>query len=81
MSRFFLFIIVIVLVMVGAALSWLAFSLPGEVTFPVGQEIVAVKSGVAAIALVLFGGLIALVWWLATGLLVLPGRISKARRL
>ncbi|MBA3068744.1 MAG: heme biosynthesis protein HemY [Hyphomonas sp.] len=81
MSRFFLFLIVIILVMVGAALSWWAFSLPGEVTFPVGQEIVAVKSGVAAIFVVLLGGLIALVWWLATGILVLPGRISKARRL
>ncbi len=81
MSRFFLFLIVIILVMVGAALSWWAFSLPGEVTFPVGQEIVAVKSGVAAIFVVLLGGLIALVWWLATGILVLPGRLSKARRL
>lgn len=81
MSRFFLFFFVIILVMAGAALSWWAFSLPGEVTFPVGQEIVAVKSGVAAIFVVLLGGLIALVWWLATGILVLPGRISKARRL
>lgn len=81
MSRFFLFFFVIILVMAGAALSWWAFSLPGEVTFPVGQEIVAVKSGVAAIFVVLLGGLIALVWWLATGILVLPGRLSKARRL
>ena len=81
MSRFFLFFIVIVLVMAGAALSWWAFSLPGEVTFPVGQEIVAVRSGVAAIFVALLGALIALVWWLATGILVLPGRISKARRL
>ncbi len=81
MSRFFLFFIVIVLVMAGAALSWWAFSLPGEVTFPVGQEIVAVRSGVAAIFVALLGALIALVWWLATGILVLPGRISKARHL
>jgi HemY protein len=81
MSRFFLFFFVIILVMAGAVLAWWAFSLPGEVTFPVGQEIVAVRSGVAAMLIVLLGGLLALVWWLATGLLVLPGRISKARRL
>jgi len=81
MSRFFLFFFVIILVMAGAALSWWAFSLPGEVTFPVGEEIVAVRSGVAAIFVALLGALIALVWWLATGILVLPGRISKARRL
>ena len=74
MSRFFLFIIVIVLIVLGAALSWWAFSLPGEVTFPVGQEIVAVKSGVAAIFALLLGGLIALVWWLAIGLLSKPAR-------
>ena len=64
MSRFFLFFFVILLVMAGAALSWWAFSLPGEVTFPVGQEIVAVRSGVAAIFVALLGALIALVWWL-----------------
>ena len=81
MGRFFLFIAVILLVMAGAVLSWWAFSLPGEVTFPVGQEIVSVKSGVAAIFIVLFGGLLALGWWLATALLVLPRRISKARHL
>jgi len=81
MSRFFLFFFVILLVMAGAALSWWAFSLPGEVTFPVGQEIVAVRSGVAALLIAFLGALIALVWWLATGLLVLPRRISRARRL
>lgn len=81
MSRFFLFIFVLLLVSIGAVLAWWAFSLPGEVTFPVGQEIVSVRAGVAAILLLVFGGLIALAWWLATGILVLPGRISKAQRL
>jgi HemY protein len=81
MSRFFLFFFVILLVTAGAVLAWWAFSLPGEVTFPVGGEIVAVRSGVAAIFIALLGGLLALGWWLATALLVLPGRISKARRL
>jgi hypothetical protein len=37
MSRFFLFFFVIILVMAGAVLAWWAFSLPGEVTFPVGK--------------------------------------------
>lgn len=81
MGRFFLFISVILLVMAGAVLAWWAFSLPGEVTFPVGDEIVAVKSGAAAIFVVLLGGFLALAWWLATALLVLPGRITKARHL
>lgn len=81
MSRFFLFIFVLLLISVGAVLAWWAFSLPGEVTFPVGQEIVSIRTGVAAILLLVFGGLIALAWWLATGILVLPGRISKAQRL
>lgn len=80
MSRFFLFIFVLLLISIGAVLAWWAFSLPGEVTFPVGQEIVSVRAGVAAILLLVFGGLIALAWWLATGILVLPGRISKAQR-
>lgn len=81
MGRFFLFIAVILLVSAGAVLAALALSLPGEVTFPVGNEIVAVHSGVAAIGVVVLGGVLALGWWLATALLVLPGRISKARRL
>lgn len=81
MSRFFLFIVVLLLVSIGAVLAWWAFSLPGEVTIPVGQEIVSIRAGVAAILLLVFGGLIALCWWLATGILVLPGRISKAQRL
>lgn len=81
MSRFFLFIFVLLLISIGAVLAWWAFSLPGEVTFPVGQEIVSVRAGVAAILLLVFGGLIALAWWLATGILVLPGRISRAQRL
>ncbi|MFN7164462.1 MAG: heme biosynthesis HemY N-terminal domain-containing protein, partial [Hyphomonas sp.] len=81
MGRFFLFIAVILLVSAGAVLAALALSLPGEVTFPVGNEIVAVHSGAAAIGIVLLGGLLALAWWLATALLVLPGRITKARRL
>ncbi|MFN7056443.1 heme biosynthesis protein HemY [Hyphomonas sp.] len=81
MSRFFLFVFVLLLIAVGAVLAWWAFSLPGEVTFPVGQEIVSIRSGIAAILILVFGGLIALAWWIATGLLVLPGRISKAQRL
>ncbi len=81
MSRFFLFLFVLLLVGLGAVLAWWAFSLPGEVTFPVGEEIVSIRSGVAAILLALFGGLIALVWWLMTGILVLPGRIGRARQL
>lgn len=81
MSRFFLFLFVLILVGLGAVLAWWAFSLPGEVTFPVGEEIVSIRSGVAAILLALFGGLIALVWWLMTGMLVLPGRIGRARQL
>jgi HemY protein len=81
MGRFFLFIAVILLVAAGAVLGALALSLPGEVTFPVGQEIVAVHTGAAVIGIVLLGGVLALGWWLATALLVLPGRITKARRL
>ncbi|MFN3313838.1 MAG: heme biosynthesis protein HemY [Hyphomonas sp.] len=80
MSRFFLFIFVLLLVALGAVLSWWAFNLPGEVTFPVGQEIVSIRSGVAAILILVLGGLVALAWWVATGLLVLPGRISKSQR-
>ncbi|MDP3460976.1 MAG: heme biosynthesis protein HemY, partial [Hyphomonas sp.] len=71
MGRFFLFIAVILLVSAGAVLAALAFSLPGEVTFPVGNEIVAVHSGAAAIGIVVLGGVLALAWWLATALLVL----------
>lgn len=81
MGRFFLFVSVILLVTAGAVLAWWAFSLPGEVTFPIGNEVVAVRSGVAAVFIILLGGLLALAWWLATALLVLPGRISKAQRL
>jgi HemY protein len=81
MSRFFLFVFVLLLIAIGAVLAWWAFSLPGEVTFPVGQEIVSIRSGIAAILILVLGGLIALAWWIATGLLVLPGRISRAQRL
>lgn len=81
MGRFFLFVSVILLVAAGAVLAAWAFSMPGEVTFPVGNEIVAVRSGVAAVGVVILGGLTALAWWLATALLVLPGRISKAQKL
>ena len=80
MSRFFLFVFVLLLVALGAVLAWWAFNLPGEVTFPVGQEIVSIRSGVAAILVLMLGGLVALIWWVATGLLVLPGRISKSQR-
>jgi HemY protein len=80
MSRFFLFVFVLLLVALGAVLAWWAFNLPGEVTFPVGQEIVSIRSGVAAILILVLGGLVALAWWVATGLLVLPGRISKSQR-
>ncbi len=80
MSRFFLFFFVLLLLALGAFLAWWAFSLPGEVTIPVGEEIVAIRSGLAVILILIFGGLMALFWWLATGLLVLPGRISRARR-
>lgn len=80
MSRFFLFVFVLLLVSIGAVLAWWAFSLPGEVTFPVGQEVVSIRAGVAAILLLVLGGLVALIWWLATGILVLPGRISRAQR-
>lgn len=81
MSRFFLFVFVLLLVALGAVLAWWAFNLPGEVTLPIGEEVVSIRSGVAAILLLVLGGLVALIWWVATGLLVLPGRISKAQRL
>ena len=80
MSRFFLFFFVIILVMAGAVLAWWAFSLPGEVTVPVGQEIVAVRSGVAAMLIVLLGGLLALVWLLATLLAVRAARAGDFAR-
>jgi HemY protein len=62
MGRFFLFIAVILLVSAGAVLAALALSLPGEVTFPVGDEIVAVHSGAAVIGVVVLGGILALGW-------------------
>lgn len=79
MSRFFLFILVLLLVAVGAVLSWWAFNLPGVVTFPLGDQIVSVQTGVAIILLILAAGLMALGWWIITAILVLPGRLSKAR--
>jgi HemY protein len=80
-SRFFLFILVLMLVVLGAVLAWWALSLPGEVTFPIGSDVVSIRTGIAIFLLFVLGGLIALVWWLATGLLILPGRISRSRRL
>ena len=60
MGRFFLFIAVILLVSAGAVLAALALSLPAEVTFPVGNEIVAVHSGAAVIGVVVLGGILAI---------------------
>ncbi len=80
MGRFFLFILVLMLVVLGAVLAWWALSLPGEVTFPVGNDVVSIRTGIAVFLLFVLGALIALVWWLATGLLILPGRLSRSRR-
>ncbi len=62
-----------------AAIYWLA-SLQGGVAVNVPGWEFSIPLGLAVLGLVLFGGLVAAVWWLATGAFLLPMRLSRSRR-
>lgn len=79
MNRIFLLFIALLIIVIGAAIGWWAFNLPGEVTLPVGDSIVSIRSGFALLGLILFGGIIALGWWILSGLFILPGKIGQKR--
>ncbi|MCA8900722.1 MAG: heme biosynthesis protein HemY [Hyphomonas sp.] len=80
MNRIIVFLVILILFVAVLALGWWAYTLPGEVTVPVGAEEVRIKSGLAAAGVLLLSGLIAAAWWIISGIFVLPGRISRSRR-
>ena len=80
MNRIIVFLVILLMVVAVLALGWWAFTLPGEVTVPVGQEEVRIKAGLAVVGVLFLSALIAAVWWILSGLFVLPGRISRSRR-
>ncbi|KCZ91596.1 heme biosynthesis protein HemY [Hyphomonas johnsonii] len=80
MNRIFLFVLILSIVIGGALVGFWAFTLPGHVTIPVGQETIQIRSGFAAILMLLFGGIIAFGWWVLSGLFVLPGKIGRSRQ-
>jgi HemY protein len=81
MNRIFLFILILVIIAGGALIGFWAVNLPGSVVINDSRgELVSLHTGVAAIALIVFGGLVAAVWWVISGLFVLPGKIGRARQ-
>jgi len=80
MNRIIVFLVLLLLLIAALAFGWWAYTLPGKVTIPVGAEEISIKSG-AAVALVLaLSGLMAVAWWIVSGIFVLPGRISRSRK-
>lgn len=79
MNRIMLLILVLAIIVVGALVGWWAFTLPGEVTIPWGDNVIGIRSGFAALGMLVFGGLIAFAWWIISGVFVLPGKIGKSR--
>ncbi|MEZ5953584.1 MAG: heme biosynthesis HemY N-terminal domain-containing protein [Hyphomonas sp.] len=80
MNRIIVFLVFLLLFVAMLAVGWWAYTLPGEVTVPVGQEEVRIKSGLAALGVVFLSALIAALWWIISGLFVLPGRIGRSRK-
>ena len=81
MNRIFLFIVILVIIVGGALVGFWAVTLPGSVVINDSRgELVSLHSGVAAIALIVFGGLVAAAWWVISGLFVLPGKIGRSRQ-
>lgn len=81
MNRIFLFILILVIIAGGALIGFWAVNLPGSVVINDSRgELVSLHTGVAAIALIVFGGLVAAVWWVISGLFVLPGKIGRSRQ-
>lgn len=80
MNRIIVFLVLLLVLIAALAFGWWAYTLPGKVTIPVGAEEISIKSG-AAVALVLaLSGVLAVAWWIVSGIFVLPGRISRARK-
>ncbi|MBU1286604.1 MAG: heme biosynthesis protein HemY [Alphaproteobacteria bacterium] len=81
MNRIFLFVLILLIIVGGALIGFWAVNLPGSVVINDSRgELVSLHMGVAAIALIVFGGLVAAAWWLLSGLFVLPGKIGRARQ-
>ena len=81
MNRIFLFILILVIIVGGALIGFWAVNLPGSVVINDSRgELVSLHTGVAAIALIVFGGLVAAAWWIISGLFVLPGKIGRSRQ-
>lgn len=81
MNRIFLFILILVIIVGGALIGFWAVNLPGSVVINDSRgELVSLDTGVAAIVLIVFGGLVAAVWWVISGLFVLPGKIGRSRQ-
>lgn len=79
MNRIMLLILVLAIIVVGALVGWWAFTLPGQVTIPWGENVIGIRSGFAALGMLVLGGLIAFAWWIISGIFVLPGKIGKSR--
>ena len=59
MNRIFLFIVILAIIVGGALVGFWAVTLPGSVVINDSRgELVSLHSGVAAIALIVFGGLV-----------------------
>ena len=68
MNRIFLFVLILLIIVGGALIGFWAVNLPGSVVINDSRgELVSLHMGVAAIALIVFGGLVAAAWWLLSG--------------
>ncbi len=79
MNRIAVLVILLVFLVLGGIFATWALSLPGEVVINDAEgTLIGVKSGVAALIVLLLGGLIAAGWWLATAVFILPGKLNRA---
>lgn len=81
MNRILLLFLILAIMVAGALIGWWAYTLPGQVTIPWGDNVIGIRSGFAALGMLVFGGLIAFGWWIISGVFVLPGKIGKRRNL
>ncbi len=78
MNRIVFFIAILAFLVLGGLFGIWAYTLPGEVIINDDEgQLVSFRSGAAALAILLLGGLMAAGWWLLSAVFILPGKLSR----